>query len=154
MSNHHEHMGERSSHRTITFTNVVTVNDETIINIDDIAEENDDDIEDEDQELARHCAPLSFDDHGTQYRYQQNRTYQPPSSLRLDLKAEAEGTAKSKASADNDVSVFDFDINLDLDEIEDLVDYSVYENRTGLAEDMKFLASMPELCDITFLVSF
>ena len=38
------------------------------------------------------------------------------------------------------------------DELEDMVDYSVYENRTGLAEDMKFLASMPELCDITFLV--
>lgn len=31
-------------------------------------------------------------------------------------------------------------------------DYSVYENKTGLAEDMKFLASMPELCDVTFLV--
>lgn len=26
------------------------------------------------------------------------------------------------------------------------------ENKTGLAEDMKFLASMPELCDVTFLV--
>ncbi|CAG2108508.1 unnamed protein product, partial [Medioppia subpectinata] len=35
---------------------------------------------------------------------------------------------------------------------EDFNDYSMYENRTGLAEDMKFLASMPELCDITFLV--
>lgn len=31
-------------------------------------------------------------------------------------------------------------------------DYSVYENKSGLAEDMKFLASMPELCDVTFLV--
>lgn len=31
-------------------------------------------------------------------------------------------------------------------------DYSVYENKTGLAEDLKFLASMPELCDVTFLV--
>ena len=31
-------------------------------------------------------------------------------------------------------------------------DVSVFENRSGLAEDMKFLASMPELCDITFLV--
>ena len=31
-------------------------------------------------------------------------------------------------------------------------DFSMYENRSGLAEDMKFLASMPELCDITFLV--
>ncbi|XP_013774684.1 serine-enriched protein-like [Limulus polyphemus] len=31
-------------------------------------------------------------------------------------------------------------------------DYSVFENKSGLAEDMKFLASMPELCDVTFLV--
>lgn len=31
-------------------------------------------------------------------------------------------------------------------------DYSVYENKTGLADDLKFLASMPELCDVTFLV--
>ncbi|XP_022244939.1 serine-enriched protein-like [Limulus polyphemus] len=35
---------------------------------------------------------------------------------------------------------------------EDEPDYSVFENKTGLAEDMKFLASMPELCDVTFLV--
>nr|XP_027201572.1 serine-enriched protein-like [Dermatophagoides pteronyssinus] len=50
------------------------------------------------------------------------------------------------------VGQFDFDLNFDLDEAEDTLDYSIYENRTGLAEDMKFLASMPELCDITFLV--
>ncbi|GAB6024620.1 hypothetical protein CHUAL_009763 [Chamberlinius hualienensis] len=31
-------------------------------------------------------------------------------------------------------------------------DYSVFENKSGLADDMKFLASMPELCDVTFLV--
>lgn len=31
-------------------------------------------------------------------------------------------------------------------------DSSIFENKSGLAEDMKFLASMPELCDITFLV--
>jgi len=31
-------------------------------------------------------------------------------------------------------------------------DHSTFENKTGLAEDMKFLASMPELCDVTFLV--
>lgn len=31
-------------------------------------------------------------------------------------------------------------------------DASLFENKTGLAEDMKFLASMPELCDVTFLV--
>ena len=31
-------------------------------------------------------------------------------------------------------------------------DLSVFENKSGLAEDLKFLASMPELCDVTFLV--
>jgi hypothetical protein len=29
---------------------------------------------------------------------------------------------------------------------------SIFENKSGLAEDLKFLASMPELCDVTFLV--
>jgi hypothetical protein len=47
---------------------------------------------------------------------------------------------------------FDLELNIDIDEAEGFNDYSMYENRTGLAEDMKFLASMPELCDITFLV--
>ncbi|XP_037562388.1 serine-enriched protein [Dermacentor silvarum] len=40
----------------------------------------------------------------------------------------------------------------DLAASEEEPDYSVFENKTGLAEDMKFLASMPELCDVTFLV--
>ncbi|XP_018016549.1 serine-enriched protein isoform X2 [Hyalella azteca] len=31
-------------------------------------------------------------------------------------------------------------------------DFTTFENRSGLTEDMKFLASMPELCDVTFLV--
>lgn len=31
-------------------------------------------------------------------------------------------------------------------------DLNTFENKSGLAEDMKFLASMPELCDVTFLV--
>ena len=31
-------------------------------------------------------------------------------------------------------------------------DYTTFENKSGLTEDMKFLASMPELCDVTFLV--
>lgn len=31
-------------------------------------------------------------------------------------------------------------------------DASTFENKSGLADDMKFLASMPELCDVTFLV--
>jgi len=34
----------------------------------------------------------------------------------------------------------------------DDADLSVFENKSGLAEDLKFLASMPELCDVTFLV--
>lgn len=51
-----------------------------------------------------------------------------------------------------DNNTFDLDLNFDIDDAEDFNDYSMYENRTGLAEDMKFLASMPELCDVTFLV--
>lgn len=35
---------------------------------------------------------------------------------------------------------------------EDFDDTSIFENKSGLAEDMRFLASMPELCDVTFLV--
>ncbi|KAI1304102.1 Serine-enriched protein [Halotydeus destructor] len=31
-------------------------------------------------------------------------------------------------------------------------DSSIYDNKSGLGDDMKFLASMPELCDVTFLV--
>ncbi|KAK9296025.1 hypothetical protein QLX08_009833 [Tetragonisca angustula] len=37
-------------------------------------------------------------------------------------------------------------------DVADESDYSIFENKSGLAEDMKFLASMPELCDVTFLV--
>ncbi|XP_066583109.1 serine-enriched protein isoform X2 [Prorops nasuta] len=36
--------------------------------------------------------------------------------------------------------------------ISDEFDYSTFENKSGLADDMKFLARMPELCDVTFLV--
>lgn len=35
---------------------------------------------------------------------------------------------------------------------EEFDDTSTFENKSGLAEDMRFLASMPELCDVTFLV--
>ena len=38
------------------------------------------------------------------------------------------------------------------DTLGDKPDLSIFENKTGLAEDMKFLASMPELWDVTFLV--
>lgn len=31
-------------------------------------------------------------------------------------------------------------------------DLTTFDNKSGLADDMKFLASMPELCDVTFLV--
>lgn len=36
--------------------------------------------------------------------------------------------------------------------VADEPDLSIFENKSGLAEDLKFLASMPELCDVTFLV--
>ncbi len=32
----------------------------------------------------------------------------------------------------------------------DEADLSVFENKSGLAEDLKFLASMPELCDVGY----
>ncbi len=35
---------------------------------------------------------------------------------------------------------------------EEFDDTSIFENKAGLSDDMRFLASMPELCDITFLV--
>ena len=35
---------------------------------------------------------------------------------------------------------------------DDADDTSIFENKSGLADDMRFLASMPELCDVTFLV--
>lgn len=31
-------------------------------------------------------------------------------------------------------------------------DFTMFENKSGLAEDLKFLASIPELCDVTFLI--
>ncbi|OAD60263.1 Serine-enriched protein [Eufriesea mexicana] len=37
-------------------------------------------------------------------------------------------------------------------DVGDESDCHPFENKIGLAEDMKFLASMPELCDVTFLV--
>jgi hypothetical protein len=60
------------------------------------------------------------------------------------------------------ISVFDFvvsgsvsmpDQSLTMAEaLSDEPDLSTFENKSGLADDMKFLASMPELCDVTFLV--
>ena len=38
------------------------------------------------------------------------------------------------------------------DSDEELDDTSIFENKAGLSDDMRFLASMPELCDVTFLV--
>ena len=35
---------------------------------------------------------------------------------------------------------------------DDFDDTSIFENKAGLSDDMRFLASMPELCDVTFLV--
>ncbi|XP_071747956.1 serine-enriched protein isoform X2 [Lepeophtheirus salmonis] len=39
--------------------------------------------------------------------------------------------------------------NISIDEFDDS---NIFENKSGLAEDLRFLASMPELCDVTFLV--
>ena len=36
--------------------------------------------------------------------------------------------------------------------MDDISDLGTFENKAGLAEDMKFLACMPELCDVTFIV--
>ena len=46
----------------------------------------------------------------------------------------------------------DVDTNEIEDQAEEFDDTSIFENKSGLAEDMRFLASMPELCDVTFLV--
>ena len=75
------------------------------------------------------------------------RKCQPPSSLKLDG---TDSSSRSKLDFGTDFGAPADDD--DEDDDENFVDFSVYENRTGLAEDMKFLASMPELCDITFLV--
>ena len=39
-----------------------------------------------------------------------------------------------------------------LDPDDEYADTSIFENKAGLSDDMRFLASMPELCDVTFLV--
>lgn len=111
------------------------------------------DIEGEDPELVIHAKEIEEQQSGL-------RKFQPPSSLQLGQKAKdvvfkdgkdaigaGAGKARKQSTAQqssSDIGVFDFDIDFDLDKAEDIVDYSVYENRTGLAEDMKFLASMPE----------
>ena len=70
--------------------------------------------------------------------------------LPIDLAQHYQQYTKDEPNFDN--SVFDLELDIDIEDTEEFNDYSIYENRTGLAEDMKFLASMPELCDITFLV--
>ena len=39
-----------------------------------------------------------------------------------------------------------------MDPDDEYADTSIFENKAGLSDDMRFLASMPELCDVTFLV--
>lgn len=132
-----------SEHRSITFVEIGL--DETLDEIpDENEEEEEEDNEGEDPELVRHAEEIEV------------RRFQPPSSLHLGNltldPTKADGKTKTQGAA-AEIGVFDFDLlEFDLDKAEDIVDYSMYENRTGLAEDMKFLASMPELCDITFLV--
>lgn len=138
--------------RTITFTEVTFDMEEEaeeeaeefgrVAEVDVVVEE-DEEEEGEDLEIAKHAQ---------HFEEQQFRRFEPPRSLMLESTVADVSKESAKVKQANDIGVFDFDINFDLDELEDIVDYSVYENRTGLAEDMKFLASMPELCDITFLV--
>lgn len=162
-----------TEHRTITFTEIdveieeesedelafpvssVTV-EETVVEEEEEEEAEeavDEDIEGEDPELVKHAKEIEERQSGL-------RKFQPPSSLQLGQKSkdvvfkdgkdaigEGAGKARKQSTAQhssNDIGVFDFDIDFDLEKAEDVVDYSVYENRTGLAEDMKFLASMPE----------
>lgn len=145
-------------HRTITFTEVIFNDEISGTSIEDIVEEEDDDLEGEDLELVSHVKVYEQ----TVQQEQFTRKHPPPSSLHLlsndsgkEYTSSSRNTRKSSTTGSvggTEISVFDFDINFDVDDLDDLADYSVYENRTGLAEDMKFLASMPELCDITFLV--
>lgn len=51
-----------------------------------------------------------------------------------------------------DMDEYDRDKEDDRDKAMDKDDLTIFDNKTGLADDMKFLASMPELCDVTFLV--
>ena len=171
-----------SDHRTITFNDIdIEIHDESdddhdhhrhshnhlppVVAIEEDLEEEDN--EGEDPELVKHAKDI--EDRG-----EMRREFAPPSSLQLGHKAGQDhvvfkdgkdavggpkgGPQQRKQSTaqggggGSDIGMFDFDFDFDLDKAEDIVDYSVYENRTGLAEDMKFLASMPELCDITFLV--
>ncbi|RWS31904.1 serine-enriched protein-like protein [Leptotrombidium deliense] len=80
-----------------------------------------------------------------------------PGDIGEDQSAKPEEEPETAAVPHNS-SNFQRSNAIDADECDDLTDhefetdYSVYENKTGLAEDMKFLASMPELCDITFLI--
>ena len=41
---------------------------------------------------------------------------------------------------------------VNMDPEDEYADTSIFENKAGLSDDMRFLASMPELCDVTFLV--
>ena len=145
-----------NEHRTIRFNEYgLDESDEELLGANLI-----EDTEGEDPELVRHALEIEE---------KQFRRFQPPSSLQLDIKTidnnqdhemkKGKPNESSQPQQPNvantsggEIGVFDFDFEFDIDKAEDIVDYSVYENRTGLAEDMKFLASMPELCDITFLV--
>ena len=61
--------------------------------------------------------------------------------------------SKTDSCDGSDATDTDTQISIDTQlQQEDFDDTSIFENKSGLAEDMRFLASMPELCDITFLV--
>ena len=76
-------------------------------------------------------------------------TYHPPQLLTSahPLLSSVIRISSNKMTVSNSTNVMSDDLYL-----EDFDDTSIFENKAGLAEDMRFLASIPELCDITFLV--
>lgn len=69
-----------------------------------------------------------------------------PSSDRASLYRQSSEVKKKKNRSDHSPIPLVPDDTDDLTDHEHEEDLSLYENKSGLAEDMKFLASMPELC--------
>lgn len=68
-----------------------------------------------------------------------------PSSDRASLYRQSSEVKKKKNRSQHSAALVPDDTD-DLTDHEHEEDLSLYENKSGLAEDMKFLASMPELC--------
>lgn len=75
------------------------------------------------------------------------------SATRCSLDHESSDVKKKKNRSDDKPAIVPDDTD-DLTDHEHEEDLSLYENKSGLAEDMKFLASMPELCGKFFLTHF